>query len=139
MMSLPGDFQFDPDVIHTLRPFQDKADMIIGKRVHRHDTPRRLLQSKVYNALLNLLFHNHISDTNSIRLMKKDIIDAITFTTETAFVDAELIIRAKRKKFHIIEVPISHKARETGEATGGKFFKTIFPTFIEMIQFRFTI
>lgn len=136
LMSLPGDYQFEPSNIHLLLKHQQEADMIIGKRVDRHDTLRRRMQSKIYNGLLRLLFSIPTSDTNSIRLMKKHIIETIHFKTNTAFVDAELVILAHKQGYSIIEVPISHSFRKTGEGTGGKFLKTILPTFLEMTKYR---
>ncbi|MCX8008778.1 MAG: glycosyltransferase family 2 protein [Patescibacteria group bacterium] len=135
LATLPADDQIDPEELRKLEPFHTKADMILGKREIRHDHIKRKIQSKTYNYLLKLLFNIPTTDVNTIRLMKKEMLKTIKLTTQSAFVDAELVLKAHKQGYKILETPILHKPRTTPGATGGKFFATILPTIRDMIQF----
>jgi len=135
LVTLPGDDQIDPWEVLKLERFHTKADMILGKREIRHDHIKRKLQSKTYNALLKLLFNIPTTDVNTIRLMKREIMDRITLEMKSPFVDAELVLKATKEGFSIIEVPIIHKPRITPGATGGKLFATIVPTMKDLFAF----
>ena len=137
LFSLPSDNQFDARELFKLLPLTPRADMILGQRVLRRDTGRRLVQSKTYNALLNLMFGLPIHDVNTIRLMKRQVIQSVKLVSDSAFVDAELAIRAKRKGFRIVETPVIHKMRKDGGATGGNIRKTILPTIYDMFRMMY--
>lgn len=134
LFSLPGDYQIDPGELHTLWRHRQPADMIIGWRRTRRDSPARLRQSRVYNALLHVLFGTTVHDVNSVRLMKTSIMKSVTLGSSSAFVDAELVIRSMRAGFHVIEIPIAHRARAGAGASGGKL-NTILPTIFDMVSF----
>lgn len=134
LFSLPGDYQIEPGELVTLWGHRYEADMIIGWRSKRNDNPRRLRQSKIYNTILTFLFGLSIHDVNSVRLMRTSIMQSVRLTSSSAFVDAELVIRAGRAGFRIIEIPIAHRARAGMGASGGKL-TTIIPTIRDMIRF----
>ena len=81
-----------------------------------------------------MLYHVDLHDSNSVRLMKTSVMKSVSLTSSSAFVDAELAIRAKRAGFTIIEIPIAHRARAGAGASGGKL-KVILPTIMDMIKF----
>lgn len=136
IFSVPGDNQIPVGEVKKLLPATNRADMILGKRVNRQDPPARLRQSKIYNTLVGFLFHIPISDVNSVRLMKRKILEKVTLTTASAFVDAELVIRALWTDFSVVEVPINHKARGDESGAGGGSLRTIMPTIVDMMKFR---
>lgn len=138
VFSVPGDFQIDPIELTKLIPYARSADMIIGWRKHRHDTLIRRMQSNIYNTLLALLFGLALRDVNSVRLMHKKIIKSVRLQSRSAFVDAELALKAKRKGFRIKEVPILHKKREGSTGGGGKL-GTIVPAIRDMAFYRFRL
>ncbi len=138
LFSVPGDNQIDPAEVLKLLRHREKADMIIGRRMNRSDTLPRKIQSRTYNALLQILFQIPTDDVNSVRLIHKRMMTSIHLTSTSPFVDAELVICAVRKGFRIIEVPIVHKSRTTEGATGGSLTRTILPTIKDLITFRFT-
>lgn len=134
IFSLPGDGQIPASTLSVLAPYTLKYDMIIGWRKNRHDPPQRLRQSWVYNKLLAVLFGIRIHDVNSVRLMRKAILSSVRLNSSSAFVDAELLIKAKRRGFRIKEVPIDHRA-DTRHGSGGQL-ATIMGTIVDMIRFR---
>lgn len=138
IFSLPSDDQFDAGEILKLIPFTGSSDMILGRRVKRNDIAKRRLQSQIYNGLLRFLFGLNLHDANTIRLMKKSVMSALRLQSRSAFVDAELAIRMQEKGFTIREVPVTHKIRADKGGSGGKFFKTILPTIIDMVKMKFS-
>lgn len=134
LFSLPGDYQIEPGEIMKLWPRRQDADMVIGWRSARRDSRVRLGQSGIYNRLLRMMFHLKIHDVNSVRLMKTPVMKSIKLTSTSAFVDAELVIRAMRSGFRVTEIPIAHRARAGAGASGGKL-KVILPTIQDMLGF----
>lgn len=137
LFSLPGDDQFDAAEINKLLPATRKADMILGFRSQRHDPKFRLFQSRTYNTLLQIMFGLTLHDVNTIRLMKKKLVDSVPLESDSAFVDAELAIRAARLGWRIIEIPVTHKKRTHKGATGGKLLKTVLPTIVDLVRTSF--
>ncbi len=132
LVSIPGDYQINPKELVSLWRNRRRADMIIGWRKLRRDSPARLRQSGIYNMLLRLLFRIGLHDANSVRLMRRTVFKKISLRFTSAFVDAELAIRAARRGFRVIEVPIRHRARPHEGAGGGKL-TTILPTIRDMV------
>lgn len=139
LFSLPSDNQFDAGEIKKLIPYSNNADMILGLRAVRNDNSSRKIQSSVYNRLLSLLYGLSLRDVNTIRLMKKKVIQSVPLVSHSAFVDAELAIRMKTDGMTVIEVPITHKIRYDKGGSGGKIFKTILPTIVDMIKMRYLL
>lgn len=112
------------------------SDMVLGWRSKRNDPMNRLLSSWIYNTMLRLLFHITIHDANSVRLMRRAILNDIRLASDSAFVDAELVICAKRSGFTVTEVPIMHRARSDGASGGGNQWRTMWGTVREMVHFK---
>lgn len=137
VFSLPGDYQYAPKELLTMAQGLETHDFVIGHRINRNDPPRRKLQSKFYNAMLRIFYGNHHKDVNSIKLFKTKILQTIKLLSTTAFVDAELCIRAEKAGFKIIEIPIEHLPRLSQGASGGKF-SVIWDTFSDLVKMRRT-
>lgn len=147
LFTIPGDYQIGARELETIlirfpelrdpkfRESGKGRDLILGWRVRRNDPMNRLLSSWIYNTMLGLLFHITIHDVNSVRLMRRAILKNIQLTSDSAFVDAELIIRAKQQGFTIAEVPVSHRARSDGASGGGNQWATMAATIVEMLRF----
>lgn len=137
LFTIPGDYQVGARELEKLIPFSRSADMILGWRVNRHDPPNRLFASWVYNTLLHMLFGIGLHDSNSVRLMRRSILRDIQLSSTSAFVDAELIIRAIESGFRVREVPIGHRSRQDRKPGGGNNWRTIWETVVEMMRFAY--
>jgi len=137
ILSLPGDYQYAPKELLTMAQGLKDHDLIIGLRVKRNDPPRRKLQSQVYNLMLRTLYGSRLKDVNSIKLFKRAILEKINLESQTAFVDAELCIRAQQAGFKVVEIPIEHLPRISQGASGGKL-SVIWETFSDLVKMKAT-
>ena len=137
IFSLPGDYQYAPQQLLKMAEGLRNCDFVIGLRVQRNDPWRRKFQSKVYNLMLRTLYGHRHKDVNSIKLFRRAILDKVELKSETAFVDAELCIRAEKAGFKVIEIPIEHLPRLSQGASGGKF-SVIWQTFSDLVTMRST-
>ncbi len=128
-----GDRQFDLREIDQLLSFVDKADLVIGYRKKRADTPIRLVNAKLFNLLIRLLFGLKIKDIDcAFKLIKKEVVKDLKLKSNGALISSELLIKAKKAGFKIIQVPISHYPRKTGKPTGANprvIFKAFYDIF----------
>jgi glycosyltransferase involved in cell wall biosynthesis len=116
----PGDFQIDPFELLKLVPYACGPDMVIGWREKRQDSLKRKVQSQIFNRCIRLLFGVRFHDINSVRLMKRTFLRDISIDGSSAFVDAKMTLDGMKKGQRVIEVPITHRSRETAGASGGK-------------------
>jgi len=136
LFTLPGDYQVAADELTHLLPLVTKADMILGRRTKRSDIPSRKRQSTIYNWLLQNLFHIPVHDANSVRLMRRSIMQKVKLFSASAFVDAELVLRTRDAGYRISEATITHRCRAGGSGSGGGgSLKTILPTIKDMVVF----
>jgi glycosyltransferase involved in cell wall biosynthesis len=136
VFSLPGDGQLRARELLKMLPAIQDHDIVIGRRRERQDPFTRKVYSFIYNSLIRILYGLTVRDINSIKLIKREVLEHIRFETTSAFTDAELCIRASRLGYSIGEVDIEHLARQFGEALGGnKFvgFKIMWDTFVDSI------
>jgi hypothetical protein len=75
-----------------------------------------------------------------LKFFKKPILDKITINSSPygAFVDAELILKAKKNGAKITQFPVVHYERKSGIASGSKP-KLVWNTFKDMIKLRFNL
>jgi len=137
IFSLPGDYQYAPKELLAMSEGLKSNDFVIGLRVKRNDPARRKVQSTVYNTMLKLCYGNRHKDVNSIKLFRREILDRVKLQSTTAFVDAELVIRAEKAGFKVVEIPIEHLPRLSQGASGGKI-SVILQTFKDLINMRST-
>lgn len=134
-----GDNQYNVFEFNKLIPLLKNCDLVAGYVTKKATSKKRKIQSEVYNLCIPLLFGFYFKDINcSMKIFKREVLDNIEIKSESAFIDAEIIIKAKRKRFKIKRAEVTHQPRLHGIAGGAKF-KVIFSTFKEMIKFRLGI
>jgi len=131
-----ADNQFDVSEISKLLPHIGDADLAIGYRVHRQDPFIRKLNAFGWCWLVNLLFGYTARDVDcAFKLFKREILDNITIESRGATFSAEFLVRAKRKGYTILEVPVTHRPRIAGRQTGARL-DVILRAFRELIRFH---
>ena len=113
-----ADNQFDvSDLAHFL-PLMDEYDVVVGFRVYRYDTVVRSMLSWVYNLLVRILFRVKVRDVDcAFKLFRREVLETITIESDDFFVDAELVAKARRWNFRLLEKGVRHYPRLAGETT----------------------
>jgi glycosyltransferase involved in cell wall biosynthesis len=114
---LPFDLRETARLLHILRAYQ--ADVVSGYRLDRRSEGfRRTLYSAAYNLLIRFSLGLRIRDVNfACKLLRRRVVDAVTLESEGSFIDAELMARADRMGFRIVQVGLDYFARSRGVST----------------------
>lgn len=133
---MDADRQFDFKEIVKLMPHMPNADLIIGYRKSRNDKFLRSVNSKIYNLAVLVLFGIKVKDLNcAFKLMRTSMVRSYKLETIGALINAEMLVKAKRARHIVVEVPVSHYPRISGTPTGSNI-KVIIKAFRELIAFR---
>lgn len=135
-----ADGQFDFKEIKKFIAKRNEADLIIGYRLVRRDPASRRLIAKLLQLWNFLFFGLWVRDVDcGFKLIKKEVIDKIgNLATEGGMIETELLVRAKRAGFKIMEVPVHHYRRPAGRQTGAdpkvilKAIKETFPLWLAL-------
>lgn len=104
-------------------------------RVKRYDGLKRGLVTKIYNFLFSILFFTNERDVNGTpKLFKMSSYKKINLVSNDWFLDAELLIKAKSKKFSIKEVPAIFTPRTGGSSNVS--YLTIFEFLLNIFKYR---
>jgi glycosyltransferase involved in cell wall biosynthesis len=113
-----ADNQFDVAEIRWFLPLLNSVDVVVGFRVYRYDTFMRSMLSWGYNRLVNVLFRVRVRDVDcAFKLFRREVIEKIDVESDDFFVDTELVARARKWNFRIIEKGVRHYPRTAGETT----------------------
>jgi glycosyltransferase involved in cell wall biosynthesis len=113
-----SDNQFDVSELEWFLPLIDAYDVVVGFRVYRYDTVLRSITSWCYNRLVNVLFRVRVRDIDcAFKLFRKEVIRKIDVESDDFFIDTELVARARKWNFRIIEKGVRHYPRSAGETT----------------------
>lgn len=90
------------------------ADMVKTYRTVRGDGWWRITISLVYNALFTLLFPGiHARDANAKpKIFTRRALEQLSLQSNDWFIDAEMMIQARRHRFNIVEIPTTFKKLE---------------------------
>lgn len=131
-----ADRQFELADLHKFWPEIDGVDMVIGYRPDRADPFHRRLFGLGWSWLTNLLFGYTARDVDcAFKLFRREIIDHIDMKAMGATFSAEFLVRAKRKGYTTLELPVRHLPRLAGSQTGSRP-DVILRAFREILVFR---
>lgn len=89
----------------------DRADVVLASKRIRGAVDRRGLLRRIgtlgFNLLLKAMFRSRVSDTHGMKLVRREVVAEVVpsvISTQDLF-DTELVIRAERAGFRIVEVP----------------------------------
>jgi glycosyltransferase involved in cell wall biosynthesis len=107
--------------LRVLRHYE--ADMVSAYRLDRTgEGPRRALYSFAYNTLVQMAFGTRVRDINfAFKLVRRHVLEAARPVSEGSFIDAELVIRAQRLGFHIVQIGVDYFPRSRGVSTLSSF------------------
>ena len=117
---LTGDNQFPAENLFLMQKKMEEFDIIVGRRATRMDNWKRRFNSMIYNRFTSILAGRKITDTNSIMLFKRMVVSDLELNSESAFINAEFLLKALKSGYSLIETDIIHKKRLHGEGSGGR-------------------
>lgn len=133
-----SDGQFDFDEIDSFVKTQKEtdADMVIGYYRDRKVSTFKKITSKMWEYLVYFMFGLKVKDIDcGFKLISKKVIDALPDleSERGAFISSEFLIKAKKKKFKIVEIPVTHLPRLEGKGTG-RDIKVIINSFRDLFK-----
>lgn len=109
---LPTDTVFILQAVNFLKEY----NIIIGKRNNRENLLRSIL-SFSYDCIIRILFNLDLNNINSgIKVFKRDVLKDLQLVSTSSFLNAEILIKAKRRGFRIKEVPCIFYSRTYGKS-----------------------
>jgi dolichol-phosphate mannosyltransferase len=113
-----SDNQFDISELRWFLPAIRDCDVVVGFRVYRYDTVLRSMVSWVYNRIVNVLFRVRVRDVDcAFKLFRREVVEQIRLECTDFFVDTEMVARARKWNFRIVEKGVRHYPRMAGETT----------------------
>ena len=132
---LPFDMAEAARALRLMRYY--RADIVSAFRFDRTgEGASRAIYTFVYNLLIRRLFGVRMRDINfAFKLCRREIFDHIALVSEGSFIDAELIIRARRLGYEVIQFGVDYFPRTRGESTLASL-RVIRTIMREMLQLR---
>lgn len=110
-----ADNQFDIRDLKKVIPLLKTHDIVSAYRMKREDPLMRIFIAYVYNLIIRILFNLKVKDIDaSFKLYKKNVLDSLHLKSNTGLIDAEVLIKAKRKGFKIGQIGVKHYPRLKG-------------------------
>jgi glycosyltransferase involved in cell wall biosynthesis len=114
-----ADLQFDVDEVEHLLQYVDRYGIVAGYRAPRRDPVLRRLNGVAWSRLVDLLFDTGVRDVDcAFKVFDRRIFDRIDIRSLGAFVNTEILVRARAAGATVLEVPVSHFPRTTGRSSG---------------------
>ena len=129
-----GDGQFDISEMPPLLKLMEQYDIVSCYRLNRQDPVVRKINGWCWTKLVCLLFGMKIRDIDcAFKLYKREIFDNIELSSTGALIDTEILARATRKGYSIVQKGVRHYPRTAGEQSGASL-RVIFRAFKELLQ-----
>lgn len=114
---LPFDMAEVSKAVRLLRIYE--ADIVSAFRFDRTgEGARRTVYSYVYNHLIQIVLGIRMRDMNfAFKLVRRRIFDHVSLKSEGSFIDVELLARANRLGFHIVQFGVDYFPRSRGVST----------------------
>ena len=139
ILYIEGDGQQPFKEQHDLLKKIKRADLVLGTRSHRFDyTSFRKVLSYGYLVLIWLFFNLKYKDVGWSQAYRRKIFNKIEMKSVTPFFDTEVVIKARRLDFKVVEARSYYRRREAGHTSLGNI-KTAYKMFGEMIQMKIGI
>lgn len=131
-----SDGQFDINEMDLLLPLLEKFDVVTGYRIKRQDALMRIWMGRIYNWAYRIFYWLPVRDLDcAFKLYKREVFKDMKFlpSIKNGSINAEVLLKARRKGFKIVEVPVHHLPRLKGATsnevggTQGRIFAFVKP------------
>ena len=114
---LPFDMIELPRAVRLLKEYD--VDIVSAYRFDRTgEGSLRAIYTFVYNLLIKALFGVRVRDINfAFKLCRRRVFDHVELRSEGSFIDAELVIRATRLGFEMLQFGVDYFPRTRGTST----------------------
>ena len=131
-----ADLQFDLTELSQLLQWADSYDIIAGYRAKRQDPVGRRLNAWAWGRLVGVLFDLEVRDVDcAFKLFHRRVFEKIPIHSVGAFVNTEILVRARVAGFTLKQLPVTHYPRTAGTQTGADM-KVIAKAFSELYRLR---
>ncbi|HKV58290.1 MAG TPA: glycosyltransferase family 2 protein, partial [Ktedonobacteraceae bacterium] len=120
---MDGDGSDDPaDLTLMLKPiWEGRADFVIGSRVSKNAErgavpPQARLGNWLVSSLIRLRFGARIHDIGSFRALRCSLLESLEMGEMTYGWPVEMVVKAARAGYRIIEVPLHYRQRSHGRS-----------------------
>jgi len=129
-----GDGQFDMSEMPPLLELMDRYDIVSCYRLNRQDSIMRKINGWCWTKFVCLIFGLRIRDIDcAFKLYRREIFDNIRLSSTGALIDTEILARAKRKGYSIVQKGVHHYPRTSGRQSGASIH-VIARAFRELLQ-----
>lgn len=131
-----GQFDFGEITNFLETQVQTNADVVIGYYKKRQVSKTKILTSKIWEYAVYFLFGLKVHDIDcGFKLISKKVVKNIDKleSERGAFISSEFLIKAKRAKFKIVEIPVTHYPRVAGAGTG-RNINVIIKSFVDLFK-----
>ena len=120
---MDGDGSDDPaDLPMMLEPISNgRADFVIGSRVSKRAVrgavpPQARLGNWLVSRMIHMLYDVHLHDIGSFRALRCSMLDALGMREMTFGWPVEMVVKAARAHYRIVELPIHYRRRSHGRS-----------------------
>lgn len=131
-----SDGQDNPDVIPQMfKLLEDKkADFVKGRRIDRKFWERKMI-SVIYNQLCRILFNLSLRDINMHpKIFNRELVKGINLLSRCESVDLEIVLRAQKKGYKIVEIPVVERVREGGRSSVN--LRVALKMFVDILSYK---
>jgi len=116
-----ADLQFDLAEVANLLHHTEQFDIVAGYRSPRRDPWGRRLLAWGWGTLVRALFDLPVRDIDcAFKLFRRPVVQSMPIASLGAFVNTEILVRARAAGWRIHQVPVSHRRRRHGRQSGAR-------------------
>jgi glycosyltransferase involved in cell wall biosynthesis len=132
-----ADGQFDPKELAELLPHTASHDAVLGWRRNREDNGLRKVNTWLWAVVVRLVVGLRVRDPDcAFKLLRRSRIEALgPLTTGGAVTSTELLVKLRRSGVTWVEVPVTHRPRLAGRASGASP-RVIARALVELVRLR---
>lgn len=131
-----SDLQFDVRELPGLLALAGPGLIVCGYRARRSDPLGRRINGWIWSRLVDILFETGVRDVDcAFKVFPRALFERIEIRSIGAFVNTEILARARAQGFEVIEIAVSHHPRRAGKPTGANP-RVILKAFRELVQIR---
>ena len=137
ILYMDSDMPVGVEDIKASLPLINDADKVTGySSIKKGDTLKRKIISGTYNLIVQLLFGLNVKDINSgYKIVKKDMVNDIRFVSHSPFIDVELFLHARKKRYKVRQFALVFNSRTGGKSHISRL-PVIWATFVDMIKVK---